>query len=135
MNRNKDFQSQRTLACTPYSSHKRVIIKLAVVGCLLCTCIYFILVHSYSNSVSTVIRRNDIFKYSMASMWKKSTFKIFRLKCSLWGVPVVAQRQQIRLVPLRMRVQSLASLSGSGIQRCPKLWYRSLGSYMAVAVA
>ena len=40
-----------------------------------------------------------------------------------WRVPVVAQRRQIRLVPMRMRVRSLASLSGSGIQHCRELWY------------
>ena len=40
---------------------------------------------------------------------------------------------------MRMRVRSLASLSGLGIQRCHELWCRSqmwwLGSRVAVAVA
>ena len=39
---------------------------------------------------------------------------------------------------MRMQVRSLASISGSGIQCCPELWYSSqtwLGSGVAVAVA
>ena len=39
---------------------------------------------------------------------------------------------------MRMRVQSLASLSGLGIQLCHELWCRwqmQLGSHVAVAVA
>ena len=39
--------------------------------------------------------------------------------------PIVAQQKQIWLVPMRMRVRSLASLSGSGIQHCCELWCRS----------
>ena len=41
------------------------------------------------------------------------------------GVPTVAEHRQIRLVPTRMRAQSLASLSGSGIWHCCELWCRS----------
>ena len=54
------------------------------------------------------------------------------------GVPVVAQWKQTRLVSMRMRVQSLALLSGLGIWHCHELWYTSqmwLGSGMAVTVA
>ena len=53
------------------------------------------------------------------------------------GVPIVVQRKQIQLVTMRLRVQSLASLSGLRIQCCPELWCRSqtqLGSDVAVAV-
>ena len=53
------------------------------------------------------------------------------------GVPVVAQWKQIRLGSIRMWVQSLASLGGSGIWHCCELWYRwqtRLGSRVAVAV-
>ena len=38
-----------------------------------------------------------------------------------WGVPVVAQQKGVRLIAMRMWVLSLASLSGSGIQRCCEL--------------
>ena len=41
------------------------------------------------------------------------------------GVPMVVQRKRIRLVSMRMRVRSLALLSGLGIQYCCELWYRS----------
>ena len=41
------------------------------------------------------------------------------------GVPVVAQRQRVWLVPMRMRVQSLALLRGLGIWCCSDLWCRS----------
>ena len=36
----------------------------------------------------------------------------------------MVQRKEIRLVSMRMQVQSLASLSVSEIQRCPELWCR-----------
>ena len=42
-------------------------------------------------------------------------------KC-LIGVPVVAQRKRIRLETMRLRVRSLASISGLGIQHCRELW-------------
>ena len=54
------------------------------------------------------------------------------------GIPVVAQWKPIRLGTLRLRVRSLASLSGLRIQRCCELWCRSktrLRSGVAVAVA
>ena len=49
----------------------------------------------------------------------------------------MAQRKRTRLTFMRMQVPSLASLSGSGIRRCPELWYRwkiRLGSRLAAAV-
>ena len=54
------------------------------------------------------------------------------------GVPIMAQWKRIRLGTMRLRVQSLASLSGLRIQHCRELWYRSqmqLGSSIAVALA
>ena len=53
-------------------------------------------------------------------------------------VPVVAQRKQIQLGTMRLRVRSLASLNGLRIQHCHELWCGSqtrLGSSMAKAVA
>ena len=52
-------------------------------------------------------------------------------------VLLVAQQKGIRLVSMRMWVQSLALFSAWGIQRCRDLWYRSqmgLGSCVAVAL-
>ena len=49
----------------------------------------------------------------------------------------MVQQKQIRLGNMRLRVQSLASLSGLRIQRCRELWCSSqtwLGSGIAVAV-
>ena len=49
----------------------------------------------------------------------------------------MAQWKQIRLGTVKLRVPSLASLSGLGIRPCCELWYRSwtqLGSDVAVAV-
>ena len=49
----------------------------------------------------------------------------------------MVQRKQIRLVSMRIQVQSLALLSGLGIWHCHELWRRSqtrLGSCVAVAV-
>ena len=40
----------------------------------------------------------------------------------LWAVTAVAQWKQIQLVSMRMRVQSLASLSGLRIWHCCELW-------------
>ena len=48
----------------------------------------------------------------------------------------MAQWKQIRLVTMRFQVQSLALFSGSGIQCCCEMWYRSqtrLGSVIAAA--
>ena len=53
------------------------------------------------------------------------------------GVPTVAQQKRIQPVSTGMWVQSLASLSGSGILHCRELWCRlqtQLGSCVAVAV-
>ena len=53
------------------------------------------------------------------------------------GVPVVAQQNRIRLGTMGLQVQSLALLSGLGIQHCRELWCGSqswLGSLVAVAV-
>ena len=47
---------------------------------------------------------------------------------SFEGVPVVAQQKRIWLVSMRMWVQSLATLSGSGIRGCRELWCRSQAS-------
>ena len=46
------------------------------------------------------------------------------VKNHMFGVPIVAQRLQTRLVSMRIRVQFLASLSGLRIWRCCKLWHR-----------
>ena len=46
--------------------------------------------------------------------------------------------ETIRLISMRIQVQSLALLSGLGIQHCHKLWYglqAQLGSHVAAAVA
>ena len=61
----------------------------------------------------------------------------FILRCSFLGVPIVAQQRQIQLVSMRMRVRSLASLSGLRVWRCCELWCRSqieLGSRVVVAM-
>ena len=49
-------------------------------------------------------------------------FSLFRIYL---GVPVVAQQKRIQLVPMRMQVQSLASLSGWRIWCCHELWCSS----------
>ena len=41
------------------------------------------------------------------------------------GVPIVAQQNQIQLVSMRIRVLSLALLTGWGIQCCLELWCMS----------
>ena len=60
------------------------------------------------------------------------------LKPELQEFPLRLSGLRTRLVSMRMRVQSLALLSGLKIQHCHKLWYRlqiRLGSSVAVAVA
>ena len=67
----------------------------------------------------------------------KFYWSIVDLKVVL-GVPIVVQWKQIQPGTMRMWVQSLASLSGSGIWCCLELWcslQMQLGSRMAVAVA
>ena len=52
-------------------------------------------------------------------------------------VPIMEQRKWIQLGTMRLRVQSLSSLSGLRIQSCHELWCSSqtqLGSGVAVAV-
>ena len=60
-------------------------------------------------------------------------------KSKLKGVPIVAQRVKDRtFVSMRIRVGSLARLSGLRVQRCCKLWHRlqmRLRSGVALAVA
>ena len=53
-------------------------------------------------------------------------------------VPVVMQQKRIQLGTMRLKVQSLASLSGLKIRHCCELWCRlqtRLGSRVAVALA
>ena len=57
---------------------------------------------------------------------------------AILGVPVMAQRKWIPLGTMRLRVWSLALLSGLRIQRCSELWCRLqmwLRFHVAVAVA
>ena len=70
--------------------------------------------------------------------WELHQKKKKFLKANNWGVPTVAQWKQIQPVSMGMRVWSLASLSGSGIQHHHELWWRSqtqFGSLIAMAVA
>ena len=63
--------------------------------------------------------------------------RIAIVKKSTNGVPIMAQGKRIRLGIMRLRVPSLASLSGLRIRHCHKLRCRSqiqLGSGIAVAV-
>ena len=52
-----------------------------------------------------------------------------------YGVPVMAQQKRIQLENMRLWVGSLASLSGSRIQRCCELWCRSQMGLGRVAMA
>ena len=49
------------------------------------------------------------------------THIFFEEKVNFFGVPIVAQWKRIQLVSVRMWVQSLASLNGSGIWHCHEL--------------
>ena len=76
------------------------------------------------NSTSSTSVPNNLYTFTALN----SIFK---------GVPGVVQQKLILPVFMRMQVRSLASLSGSRIQRCHDLWCRSqtwLGSHFAVAV-
>ena len=76
-------------------------------------------------------------------MIQKSHFQVFIQKnlirhFQLREFPLQLSGLRICLVSMRMRVQSLASLSGLGIWCCHELWFSSqmrLGSCIAVAVA
>ena len=60
------------------------------------------------------------------------------LEISLPGVPVMAQWLTNQLGTMRLRVRSLALLSGLRIRRCRELWcslQTQLGSSVAVALA
>ena len=60
------------------------------------------------------------------------------LEVNLHSIPIVAQRLTNLMVSMRMRVQSLVSLSGLGIRHCRELWCGpqvGLGSCTAVAMA
>ena len=69
---------------------------------------------------------------------KESGCKAKTICIKLWevGVPVMARRKRIRRGTMRVRVWSLASLSGLRIRYCRELWCRSqmwLGSGIGVA--
>ena len=69
--------------------------------------------------------------------WKATTHTIGVVKIPEFWSSRCVTAETIRLVSIRMQVWSLASLSGSGIWRCPELWCRSqtwLGSCVAVVV-
>ena len=73
----------------------------------------------------------------MLQVWLLRKIKKKKKKKKNTGIPVMAPQKRIPLVSMRMHFQSLASLSGSGIQRCHELWCRlqiQLGSQVAVAV-
>ena len=57
---------------------------------------------------------------------EKDIYHMISLICGIYnmtqGLPIVAQQKRIQLVSTRMKVWSLASLSGSGIQYCSELW-------------
>ena len=76
--------------------------------------------------------------FHWATMGTPCTFLMYiiQYKKFLW-VPVMAQRKQIQLGTMRLRVWSLASLNGLRIQYCHELWCRSqmwLRSGVAMAV-
>ena len=50
--------------------------------------------------------------YRYHSLQCSSSFCVVDLKFKFGGIPFVAQQKEIQLVPMRMQVQSLASLSG-----------------------
>ena len=53
------------------------------------------------------------------------------------GVPIMEQWKRLQLGPMRLRVQSLALLSGLRIKHCRELWCglkTRLGSCIAVAL-
>ena len=49
---------------------------------------------------------------------------ITQLQIVVMGVPLVLQEKRSQLLSMRMQVQSLALLSGSGIHCCCELWCR-----------
>ena len=86
------------------------------------------------------VRRRNMSDLLTALFPIPRTMPIIQKKHSknIQGVPVVAQWKGIRLGTMRLRVQSLASLSGLRIRRCRELWYRlqtRLESRVAVALA
>ena len=77
------------------------------------------------------------FTFKDAFLEVHSSFSFKTLK-NVLGVPIVAQRKQIRLGTMRLQVLSLALLNGLRIQPCGELWCRSktwLISGIAVALA
>ena len=80
----------------------------------------------------------EILSESMSVWCPFQTFKTKTTQNSKHGVPIVAQWKQIWLVTMRLRVRTLALLSGLRIRHCHELWCRSqawLGSCIAVVVA
>ena len=71
-----------------------------------------------------LIRQSPLWVPGAQSCWVPSG-ELYRNFHNCLGVPIVAQRKQIQPVSMRMRVWSLVSLSGSGIQCFHELWYRS----------
>ena len=70
------------------------------------------------------------------SLFGFSQKQTLKQECEYKGIPVQVQWKQIRLVSVRMLVQSLALLSGLRIWRCHQLWCRSqtwFGSQVAMA--
>ena len=87
------------------------------------------------SSGSSDLRFTLEFQLTLSYLWgeihsESWALKIFYmvprwLEMCVKGVPVVVQRKRTWLVSVRMRVQSLASLSGLRIRPCLGLWCRS----------
>ena len=93
---------------------------LAVESCLLCTALIVFTRRCYSvclmQHLAPCPRRHFCLNQMLA--YGQS------LNALGWGVPMVAQRKWIRLGTMRLRVRSLALLSGWRTRHCCELWCR-----------
>ena len=106
------------------------------------SCQQFILItNSYMKWIGTKLKSNDDISVVLKTQFCVLKFKwyinqtlktpsdkvlcfIFALRKYREGLPLMAQRKQIRLGTMRLWVWSLASPSGWRIRRCRELWCR-----------
>ena len=90
------------------------------------------------NQTYCVILLNT-YKYQIIVLYLKLIYMLIisQVKKEKVGVSIMVQWKRIRLGAMRLRVRSLALLSGLRIRRCHELWCRShtqLRSGVAVAL-
>ena len=130
------MQDQSHIWDLQHSSWQRWILnplnKLKAQTCLLLDVVQWTLSHDWNSFFSFFfpfffLREGERENMNMSAYQgkKSKNENLTGYKPGFQGVPIVAQQNQIQLVSMRIRVLSLALLTGWGIQCCRELWCMS----------